>query len=995
MKKILYIIAPFVFYALSVKSQVVGSNDLTFDPGSGAPSSVSSTAVQSDGKILAAGGFTVFNGATKNRLVRLNSDGSSDPAFSINSGFNSTVYKVGQLASGKIIACGQFTTCNGAAARRIIRLNANGTADNTFTVSTAANGFVYSFAEQADAKIIIGGGFTTFAGATRNRIARVNINGSNDATFTPGTGANSSIYSISLQNDGKVLIGGAFTAFNGTSIARLARLNSNGTLDGTFVTGTGITSTNTNVAVYACEVQSDGKILVGGLFSAYNGSTVNNIVRLNTDGTIDNSFSVAGFNNYVRSIKIQPDGKIIVAGAFTTYNGVAKNRIVRLNSDGTIDNTFNGTGSNSTILSSSLQSDGNIIISGDFTTYSGDARARIARINSICPTLTLSASQTDNLCNGGSSGSATVTAAGGSTYTYSWLPTNTTLSVSSGLSAGTYSCIVTNECSNSATVVVTITEPTSISVTTAPSATICLGSNTVITATASGGGSGSYTYNWMPGNLSGASQTVSPTSNTTYTVTSTDANGCNGTNTQDVSVSPLPTISISGGTTAICSGSSLTLTASGASSYNWSTGANTATVLVNPTSTTSYSVTGTDVNGCSNTASKTVTVSGSCAMTTVPCGITISNLSSTASAVNVTGATQYRFKFYNNTTNALVATKIQATRTLTFNSVSGIYYGNTYKWTVAVDKGTGFGAESNNNCTITFATPKTTVPCGNSYSNLNKYTTAQAISGIINYRFSFYNSSTNSLVAVKTQTSNYIYFNQVPGLAYGNTYKWTVDLQYNNGTSVVYGPASSNTCTITFNPPQTTVPCGLTYTSTAAYSAATAISGVSAYRFSFYDATTSALVAAKTNTNNYVYFNQIPGLIFNKAYKWTIEVQYYNGSSNVFGPPSSNTCTMTWGTPPPTIDNSSDTEASRFTQSTINEFNPASVIYVFPNPTSDKMFIESTEPIKEVTVFNISGELILKEKNSSEINLSNLKTGLYMITIETESQIIHSKIIKE
>ena len=147
MKRKLFIIASILSCFFSANAQVVGSNDLTFNPGIGASSTVLSTDVQPDGKIIIGGGFTSYNGTSVNRLARINSNGTYDNTFNVGTGANITVYKVGVLASGKVFACGQFTTCNGAPARRIVRLNTNGTADNTFTVSTAANAFVYSFAE--------------------------------------------------------------------------------------------------------------------------------------------------------------------------------------------------------------------------------------------------------------------------------------------------------------------------------------------------------------------------------------------------------------------------------------------------------------------------------------------------------------------------------------------------------------------------------------------------------------------------------------------------------------------------------------------------------------------------------------------------------------------------------------------------------------------------------------------------------------------------------
>lgn len=978
-------------------AQTAGTTDLSFNSGTGANSGIISVAVQNDGKIIAGGGFTNFNNINKNRIVKLNIDGSLDPTFSSTVAANNTIYQVGVLSSGKILACGQFTDYGGAISNRVVRINANGSRDATFITSVGANNFIYSFVEQPDGKVLISGGFTLYGGSSRNRVARINTNGSVDATFTPGTGANNTINSVALQSDGKILIGGIFSSYAGTSRVRLARLNSNGTLDASFIIGTGVVGTGTTSTVYDIAVQTNGKILVGGLFTTYNGTPKNNLMRLNSDGSLDATFnSGLGPNGgYVKNIILQPDGKIIIVGSFTSYNGIPKSRIVRLNSDGTIDNTFLGTGGNNSILCGALQPNGELIIGGNFTTYSGDTRINMARVFATCPSLSVSiSSQINNLCYNDSLGSATVSATGGSSFTYTWLPSGGNNYIANNLSAGTYSCIINNECSNSSTVSVIITEAPSINLTTATNSTICAGNTSSLSANASGG-TGSFTYNWEPGNLSGGNHTVNPIINTIYTVTATDLNGCSSISTQNIDVYSLPNINISGGVTPICSGSTVKLTASGALNYNWTSGQSSASISVSPTLTSFYTVSGTDTNGCSNTASKTITVTGICATTSVPCGITISNMSATSSAVNVAGAINYRFNFYNSVTNALIASKIQASRTFTFNTVPGLYYGNTYKWTVAVDKGTGFGQESNSSCTVTFTAPKTTVPCGVSYSNLSAYTTCQFISAAKNYRFKFYNNSTNALMAVKTQTSNYIYFNTVSGLAYGNTYKWTVEVEYNNGSTLLYGPASSTACTITFSPPKTTVPCGVTYAKNA-YTSVPFVSGANAFRYNFYDATTNALIATTTNTNQYIYFNQVPNLIFNKAYKWTVEVRYYNGSGNVFGPPSTNTCTMNYGTPSGIMinDNTHDSFARIHEE---NSDNSSSLFYItiFPNPTKDIIKIESSDKIKTVKIYNITGELVLETELLNEIDLSSLKTGLYFVSVQTENHHKNIKIIKE
>src|SRR5690606_12472907 len=140
------------------------------------------------------------------------------------------------------------------------------------------------------------------------------------------------------------------------------RLNTDGSLDTTFNIGTGA-----NNIVRTTAIQVDGKIIIGGEFTSYSGTPINSIVRLNSDGSIDSSF-VAGESGRIYTIAIQTDGKFIIGGQFNNYDGILLNRIARLNTDGSLDMTFNiGTGANNIVRSTAIQADGKIIIGGNFT----------------------------------------------------------------------------------------------------------------------------------------------------------------------------------------------------------------------------------------------------------------------------------------------------------------------------------------------------------------------------------------------------------------------------------------------------------------------------------------------------------------------------------------------------------------------------------------------------------------------------------------------------
>jgi uncharacterized delta-60 repeat protein len=352
--------------------------DLLFIIGAGFNGSVSTIQIQTDGKILVGGPFTSYSGVSRNYIVRLNTDGSVDTSFVIGNGFNASVLTIALQSDGKILVGGQFTSYSGVSRNNIIRLNTNGSIDNSFVIGTGFNSSVSEIALQSDGKILVGGPFTSYSGVSRNRIIRLNTDGSVDTGFVIGTGFTTSVSTIALQSDGKILVGGQFTSYSGVSRNRIIRLNADGSIDTSFVIGTGF-----NLNVNTIELQSDGKILVGGGFTSYSGVSRNYIIRLNTDGSVDTSFVIGfGFNNITLSIALQPDGKILVGGNFNSYNGVSRNFIIRLNTNGSVDTSFViDTGFNSFVNTIALQSDGKILVGGNFTSYSDYPSSRIIRLN--------------------------------------------------------------------------------------------------------------------------------------------------------------------------------------------------------------------------------------------------------------------------------------------------------------------------------------------------------------------------------------------------------------------------------------------------------------------------------------------------------------------------------------------------------------------------------------------------------------------------------------
>ena len=217
----------------------------------------------------------------------------------------------------------------------------------------------------------------SFNGVTRNGIARLNEDGILDETFNPGGGADNPITDFTIQSDGKIIIVGDFTTFNGSNAIRIARINPDGSLDRSFNAGIGPNST-----VNSVDVLSNGKIIIGGDFSTYNLLNNNGLMILNGDGSVYNKFNIGnGFNGSVKKVLAQPDLKIF-CGLFTKFNDNLSNRIIRINYDGTIDRSFNiGTGANAAVYSMALQQDGKIVIGGDFNQFNGLNKNAIVRLN--------------------------------------------------------------------------------------------------------------------------------------------------------------------------------------------------------------------------------------------------------------------------------------------------------------------------------------------------------------------------------------------------------------------------------------------------------------------------------------------------------------------------------------------------------------------------------------------------------------------------------------
>ncbi|HQR35671.1 MAG TPA: BACON domain-containing carbohydrate-binding protein, partial [Blastocatellia bacterium] len=302
-----------------------GSFDIGFNASANGP--VYSIAVQSDGKILVGGDFTIFNGQTAYRLVRLLPTGIVDNVSSFSAAADDLINGIVVQPDGKILVSGFFLNIDAQFQPSLARLNANGSFDTSFN-PYFDNG-VTAVALQPDGKILAGGLFTSVTGQARSHLARLNANGSLDAGFNPG--ANDDVYAIAIQSDGKILLGGDFSVLGGQSRSLLGRLNANGALDTSF--NPNVDSLLGTSYVTTLTVQTDGKILLGGNLFIIAGQIVDNLVRLSANGVLDAGFA-SGANDTVNAVLLQSDGKIVVSGYFTALGGQPRSGFGRLTNTG-------------------------------------------------------------------------------------------------------------------------------------------------------------------------------------------------------------------------------------------------------------------------------------------------------------------------------------------------------------------------------------------------------------------------------------------------------------------------------------------------------------------------------------------------------------------------------------------------------------------------------------------------------------------------------------
>lgn len=368
------------------------------------------TANDGSGKVYVAGTFTaVGNQSSVGNFTRLNADGFLDTTFAqaLGSGFNARTLGVdpSAAADGDVYVVGSFTAFQGATVGEVVRLNSDGSRDTAFTGSTFTGGasgtpFPVAAAEDGSNDVYVGGDFTSYGGASSPNIVRLDADGTRDTGFAVGTGFNGQTFDIEPLANGTVYVAGDFTTYQGGGSNHVARLTAGGALDGGFSAGTGVTG-SPGAGLFLARIPSSTSLYVCGNFQQYNGAGANSIVRITSAGARDVAFnSGTGLttsgggpgSGTCKDVIPVPDGSgnILVLGVFDGYSGTATSNAVLLNSTGGVvqafaaPNTFAGTNLARTRLDTGVYATGSstdFTVGGSFTAYRGTNRHNYVRLN--------------------------------------------------------------------------------------------------------------------------------------------------------------------------------------------------------------------------------------------------------------------------------------------------------------------------------------------------------------------------------------------------------------------------------------------------------------------------------------------------------------------------------------------------------------------------------------------------------------------------------------
>lgn len=402
-------------------SVVDGAVDTTFNSGQvGANGTIRSMAFTADDKIYIAGDFTSYNTFSVGKIARLNPNGALDLTFNFNgtgfTGSGSAIYSISVDSAGKIYATGKFSSYNNVNLgtndqNNVVRLNADGTLDSdfvspffansNFSTSQAAMSVVKSIGD----KVFVSGNFdeVTPAGGSKvfaNGLVALTSTGAIESSFGVnarlrlGTSNARAADILPVPNSTDIYVTGPFTVVNSDTALGVARLKNDGTRNTEYANTGAAPAVGPSGSIAPMEsfaLQSDGKLLLAGGFTQFNGNTAaKGVVRVNPDATLDTTFTSPSSGLVSSSIVVDSHGRIYVAGGIGTAFGTSTSRaIVRLKSDGTVDSSFDlplaPVGYENKVAISPA---GKVLLYGDMTKLGTTDVPRLVRITASAPVAT-------------------------------------------------------------------------------------------------------------------------------------------------------------------------------------------------------------------------------------------------------------------------------------------------------------------------------------------------------------------------------------------------------------------------------------------------------------------------------------------------------------------------------------------------------------------------------------------------------------------------------
>jgi hypothetical protein len=459
----------------------------------------------------------------------------------------------------------------------------------------------------------------------------ITLTGSGATTYTWSTGANTTTISVSPSSNTNYTLTGTGSNACVKSVTKTVTVNPNLIL----------TPTSASICI------GSSIALIASGATTYSWSTGATTASISVSPTTATTYTVRGTSgscSKTLSTTVYP-ASIPNTTVSTTSSSVCLGNSATLTASGATTYSWN-TGATTTTI---------VVTPTVTTTYTlrgttnGCAKTVSITITRVALPAVAIAPASPTVCSGSP---IILTASGASTYTWNTGPTTTTISVSPTVTTNyTVTGTATTGCKNTSVKTVTVIANPTITITN-PTPTICAGTAVLLT----GNGATSYTWNTGP---TTSTLLVSPIVSANYTITGR-TNGCSKTATTSITAKPNPTVVISPTTPTICAGNAITLTASGASTYSWNTGALINTISVSPLTNSSYSATGTGTNGCAITVAKTVTVNNQ--ITVSPSSQTICAGSSTT--LTASGSTSYSWSTGATTSSIVITPSVNTTYTV-------------------------------------------------------------------------------------------------------------------------------------------------------------------------------------------------------------------------------------------------------------------------------------------------------------------------------------------